>query len=281
MDTHTTLKLAPTVQLCNRVEMPKLGLGTSPLNDEEAASAVESALELGYRLIDTAENYGNERGVGEGLRNSGVPREEVFITTKINRESHGVEGAWQACERSMQRMGLDYIDLLLVHWPNPDQNLFVEAFRGLVDMLEQGKVRAVGTSNFKASHLQQLYEAGFTPNVNQIQLDPYHRQEEVLAVHPEYAIVTQAWRPLGRGTGLLQDPLITSIAARLGRTPSQIVLRWHMQHDYAVVVKSANPQHQAENLDVFDFSLSPADMIELDSLGRHDPDMLDSDVFGH
>ena len=189
----TPTSLAPTITLSNGVEMPQLGLGTWPMDDAEAARVVAQAIGMGYRLIDTAENYGNERGVGEGLRASGVPREQVFITTKFNKQWHSVEGAQQACDASLLRLGLDHVDLLLVHWPNPDQDRYVEAFEGLVRLLEAGKVRAIGTSNFKPTHLQRLFDLGLVPHVNQIHLDPYHGRHDVVQVHRERGIVTEAW----------------------------------------------------------------------------------------
>ena len=276
-----TVKPAPTVTLANGVEMPQLGLGTWPMNDAEAAVAVASALDMGYRLIDTAENYENERGVGEGIRNSRVSRADVFVTTKFNRKWHSVEGARQACEASLERLGLDYIDLLLVHWPNPDQDRYVEAYQGLVRLLEAGLVRAIGTSNFKPAHLQRLFDLGMVPHLNQIQLDPYHRRDDLVAIHRAKGIVTEAWRPLGYNNTMLADPVITGIAERLGRTPAQVVLRWHIQSGYLTCPKAADPKHQAQNLDIFDFALAAADMAALDKLDRPDPTMLDADSFGH
>lgn len=279
MNTHP--RLAPTVTLANGVKMPQLGLGTWPMNDAEAAVAVAQAIQIGYRLIDTAENYQNERGVGEGIRNSGIAREEIFVTTKFNRKWHSIEGARQACEASLERLGLDYIDLLLVHWPNPDQNRYVEAFQGLVKLLEAGVVRAIGTSNFKPAHLQRLFDLGLVPHLNQIQLDPYHRRDDLVAIHREKGIVTEAWRPLGCGNTMLQDPVVTRIAQAHGRTPAQVLLRWQVQQGFVTTPKSADAKRQAENLDVFSFALSEADMAALNQLGRHDPEMLDADSFGH
>lgn len=160
------IKPAPTLTLANGLPMPQLGLGTWPMNDAEAAVTVEAALRMGYRLIDTAENYENERGVGEGIRNSGVVRSEIFVTTKFNRKWHSVDGARQACEASLERLGLDCIDLLLVHWPNPDQGRYVEAYQGLVRLLEAGLVKSIGTSNFKPAHLQKLFDLGLVPHLN-------------------------------------------------------------------------------------------------------------------
>ncbi|MDA4107085.1 aldo/keto reductase [Mycolicibacterium holsaticum] len=276
-----TLKTAPDVTLANGVQMPHLGLGTWPMDDTEAARSVAGALRLGYRLIDTAENYENERGVGEGIRNSGVDRAEVFVTTKFNRRWHSVDGARQACEASLTRLGLDYLDLLLVHWPNPDQDRYVAAFEGLVQLLDAGLVRAVGTSNFKPSHLQRLFDRGMTPHVNQIQLDPYHLRPDLVALHRDRGIVTQTWSPLGRGNEMLSDPTVTVVAERHGRSPGQVVLRWHVQQGFVPTPKSADPGRQRENLDVFDFTLTDDDMAVLGSLDRPDPEMLDADSFGH
>ncbi|MDD2988035.1 MAG: aldo/keto reductase [Zoogloea sp.] len=276
-----TVPLAPSLTLTNGVRVPLLGLGTWPMNDDEAAVTVAEALRLGYRHLDTAENYGNERGVGEGLRRAGLPREEVFITTKFNRQWHSVDGARQACEASLARLGVDYIDLLLVHWPNPDQGRYVEAFQGLVKLQEAGRVRAIGTSNFKPAHLQRLFDEGLVPHLNQIQLDPWHHRDDLLAIHHQKGITTGAWRPLGCGNAMLADPVITAIATAHARTPAQVVLRWIVQQGIIATPKSANPLRLAQNLDIFGFTLSPAEMAALDTLDRPDPDMLDADSFGH
>lgn len=272
---------APTLSLANGVAMPQLGLGTWPMNDAEAAAAVASALQLGYRLVDTAESYQNEIGVGEGIRNSGIARHEVFVTSKFNRQWHSVAGARQACEASLERLGLAYLDLLLIHWPNPDQDRYVEAFAGLVRLQEAGLVRAIGTSNFKPAHLERLFAAGFVPQINQIQLDPYHRRDDLVALHRARGIVTEAWSPLGRGGAMLSDPAIVAAAHRHGRTPAQVVLRWHVQQGFVPVPKSADPGRLAENLAVFDFVLSADEMAALDGLDRPDPAMFDADRFGH
>jgi len=272
---------APTLTLANGVTMPLLGLGTWPMNDAEAAVAVAKALDMGYRLVDTAENYENERGVGEGIRKSGVSRADVFVTTKFNRKWHSVEGAREACEASLARMGLDYIDLLLVHWPNPDQDRFVEAYQGLVRLLDAGLVRAIGTSNFKPAHLQRLFDVGLVPHLNQIQLDPYHLRNDLVDIHRAKGIATGAWRPLGCGNAMLADPLITAVAERHGRSTAQVILRWLTQQGFVATPKSADPLRQAQNLDIFDFTLSADEMAVLGTLDRPDPDMLDADVFGH
>ena len=272
---------APLLTLSNGVEMPRLGLGTWPMNDSEAAETVALALDMGYRLIDTAENYENERGVGEGIRRAGVARGELFVTTKFNRKWHSVEGARQACEASLERLGLDYIDLFLVHWPNPDQGRYVEAFEGLVKLQEAGLVRAIGTSNFKPAHLQQLFDCGLCPQVNQIHLDPWHARSDHIEVHEARGIVTESWSPLGRANAMLADPAILDVARRHGRTPAQVILRWHTQLGYVPIPKSSNPKRLAENLDVFGFELSAEELAAIGALDRPNPEMLDSDVFGH
>ena len=275
------VNVAPTVILANGVKIPQIGLGTWPMNDSEAAVTVAQAIGLGYRLIDTAENYENERGVGEGVRAAGVDRSEIFLTTKFNRKWHSIDGARQACEASLQRLGLDYIDLLLVHWPNPDQDRYVEAFQGLVRLQEAGLVRAIGTSNFKPAHLQRLFDLGLVPQVNQIQLDPYHRRDDLVAIHRQRGILTETWTPLGRRNAMLADPAITAIAERHARTAAQIVLRWHVQQGFVPTPKSSDPGRLAENLNIFDFSLSADEMAVLDRLDRPDPTMFDADSFGH
>ena len=275
------LQPAPTLTLANGVKMPQLGLGTWPMNDAEAAVTVADALDMGYRLIDTAENYANERGVGEGIRQSGVSRADIFVTTKFNRKWHSVDGARAACEASLERLGLDYLDLLLVHWPNPDQGRYVEAYQGLVRLLEAGLVRAIGTSNFKPAHLQKLFDLGLVPHLNQIQLDPYHLRDDLVAIHRAKGIVTGAWRPLGCGNAMLADPTIVSVAERHGRTTAQVILRWLTQQGFVATPKSSNPTRMAQNLDIFDFTLSADEMALLGTLDRPDPDMFDADSFGH
>lgn len=272
---------APTLTLLNGVQMPQLGLGTWPMNDAEASTAVRQALLLGYRLIDTAENYGNEAGVGEGFRQSGIPRQEIFLTTKFNRQWHSETGPRHAAEASLKRLQMEYIDLLLIHWPNPDQDRYVDAFAAMVKLLKAGLVRAIGVSNFKPAHLDKLFAAGLVPHVNQIQLSPYLRRDDVVAVHRAKGIVTESWSPLGRGGDILLDPIIQNIAVAHGKKPSQIILRWHVQSGYVPTPKSANPDRQKENLDVFGFSLTADEIQALNGLNKPDMTMLDSDVFGH
>ncbi len=271
---------APVLSLRSGALIPQIGLGTWPLNDAEAADAVETAVGLGYRHFDTAENYRNESGVGEGLRRSGLDRAEVFITTKFNKEWHSFDGVRRAAEASLQRLGNEYVDLLLVHWPNPGQDTYVDAFRGMRALQDEGLVRAVGVSNFKPAHLQKLADAGLVPEVNQIQLDPYRPRRDVRAANAGLGTVTEAWSPLGKGGSLLEDPLLGSLAAKYGKTPAQVVLRWDIQSGIVTIPKSANPQRMAENLDVFDFELDNGEMGALDGLDAG-ASVTDSDAFGH
>ena len=272
---------ADTVALAGGVQLPQMGLGTWPMNDDEAAVAVKSALQIGYRHLDTAENYRNEVGVGQGIRDSGVAREEVFVTTKFNTEWHSVEGARTACEASLKRLGLDYVDLLLIHWPNPAQDRYVQAFEGLLKLRDAGLVRAVGVSNFKAAHLQKLFDAGLTPQVNQIELSPTRPRKELVALHRAHGIVTESWSPLDRGGDLLNADSIQKAAAAHGVTPAQVVLRWHVQQGLVAIPKSADPDRQRLNLDVFGFALSAAEMAAIDALEQPEPKLLDADRFGH
>ena len=274
---------APTISLRNGADIPVLGIGTSPLRGEDSVRQIRAAIEAGYRLIDTAENYGNEEAIGEGLRASGIDRDEVFITTKFNRRWHSVEGVRQAYDASRKRLGVDYIDLLLVHWPNPDQDRYVEAVQGLQKLLESGDLRAIGVSNYKPAHLQRvLDETGITPDVNQIQLSPYSTRDDCRAYHEEHGIVTVSWSPLGASSDdLRNDPTIVRIAEAHGKSPTQVVLRWHIQLGLVVIPRSSNPGRIAENIAVFDFDLSNEEMTTVTGLNRGDAEVTDSDQFGH
>jgi 2,5-diketo-D-gluconate reductase A len=275
--------LASTVQLIHGAQMPVPGLGTSPLRGAEAATAVRTAIETGYRLLDTAENYQNEDGVGRGIRDSGVDRAELFVTSKFNRHWHSVAGVQSAYQASLDRLGLDYLDLYLVHWPNPDQDRYVEAVRGLGALLESGALRAIGTSNFKPAHLQRvLDETGLVPDVNQIQLSPYATRKDSRAFHEAHQIVTESYSPLGAGsTELRADPTINEIARRYGKSAAQIILRWHIQLGLVPIPRSGNPDRMAENFKIFDFSLTDSDMDAISALDRGEVEVTDSDVFGH
>jgi 2,5-diketo-D-gluconate reductase A len=275
--------LAPTLSLRNGAEIPVLGIGTSPLVGEQSVRQVRAALDAGYRLIDTAENYRNEEAVGQAVRESGIDRSEIFITTKFNRRWHSVEGVRQAYEASLKRLGVDYIDLLLVHWPNPDQDRYVEAVRGLQAILDSGGLRAIGTSNFKPAHLQRVRnETGIIPDVNQIQLSPYATRNESRAYHAGHGIVTESYSPVGASGGELRsDPVITAIAKDHGKSPTQVVLRWHIQLGLVAIPRSSNPGRIAENIDIFDFELTDDEMSKISGLDRGESVVTDSDVFGH
>ncbi len=276
------IQLAPTVTLIHGSAMPVLGLGTSPLQGAEAATAVRTAIETGYRLIDTAENYHNEDAIGRGIRDSGIDRAELFVTSKFNRQWHSVAGVQRAHEASLDRLGFDYLDLLLVHWPNPDQDHYVDAVRGLGKLLDSGALPAVGTSNFKPAHLQRvLDETGIVPDVNQIQLNPYTTRDASRAFHADQQIVTESWSPVGASSDLRSDPVINRIAGRYGKSSTQVILRWHIQLGLVPIPKSANPDRMAENIDVFDFELEDADMEAITRLDRGEDQATDSDVFGH
>ena len=271
-----------TVKLSGGQEMPLVGLGTSPMDDATTERVVQEALELGYRLLDTAENYRNEEGVGRGLRASGVNREDVFVTTKFNVEWHGRDLARQACLNSLERLGLDYLDQLLIHWPNPGVDNYVDAWRGLLQLREEGIVRSVGVSNFKVSHLLRLQdETGELPEVNQIQLSPYIQRKEQTAFGKEEGVVSVAWSPIGKGGDLLQEPAVNRIADDLERTPAQVVLRWHLEHGHVVIPKTSRRERLSENLDLFGFQLGPDHLAELDALDQGDTGAADSDEFGH
>jgi 2,5-diketo-D-gluconate reductase A len=275
--------LERTVRLEHGAVLPRLGFGTSPMNDHDAERAVSVAIEAGYRLVDTAENYGNETGVGRAVRASGLPREDLFVTTKLNRKWHGVELVAQALAGSLERLGLEYVDLLLVHWPNPDQDRYVDAWRGLAALLADGRVRAIGLSNFKPAHIERLLtETGVTPDLNQIQLNPFTTRDASRQYDAEHGIVTQSWSPLGgRRANVLRDPTIEGVAERVGRTPGQVVLRWHLQLGLAVIPKSSDPARIRSNADVWDFALSEEDMTTISGLDQGEGAATDSDAFGH
>lgn len=271
----------PLLQLTNGAAMPAIGLGTHPMDDAEAGAAVVHAVEAGYRLIDTAENYHNEEGVGQGLARCGAPRAELFVTTKFNSEWHSVDGVRTTWDHSATRLGLDYIDLLLIHWPNPREGRYVEAWRGLVKLLEAGKVRAIGTSNFTPPQLGELIEAtGVVPDVNQIQLSPWWVRDAERAFHAEHGIVTEAWSPLGKGGALRAEPVLAAARAH-SVTPAQAVLRWHVQHGVVPIPKTTDPVRMAENIDVFGFELSAAEMESIDALDGTGSPAVDPMAFGH
>ncbi|MDX2391961.1 MULTISPECIES: aldo/keto reductase [unclassified Streptomyces] len=261
----------PTVKLNNGTLMPRLGYGVWQIPDTEARQAVGTALEAGYRSIDTAAVYGNEAGTGRALAASGVPRAELFVTTKL---WNGPSQTWdrdavlRAFEDSLAKLGLDHVDLYLIHWPRPMRDDFLTIWKTFEEIAADGRAKAVGVSNFRPRDLERLGEvSALVPAVNQIELHPLFPQEELRALHAELGIVTEAWSPLGQGKELLTLPAVAEIAARHGRTAAQVVLRWHLQRDNVVIPKSVTPSRIRENLDVFGFELDAADLAALDALG--------------
>jgi 2,5-diketo-D-gluconate reductase A len=268
----------PSIGLSNDVAMPQLGFGVFLVPADEVVEPVRVALETGYRLIDTAKLYGNEAGVGRAVADSGLPRDEVFVTTKVWNADHGFDATLAAFDRSLVLLGLDVIDLYLIHWPAPMLDRYVETWRALERLYAEGRARAIGVSNFTIDQLERLRaECDVTPMVNQVELHPGFVQEELRAYHQERGIVTEAWNPLGRGHGLLDDPVVTDLATTHGRTPAQVVLRWHVQLGSVVIPKSVQPQRIRENFDVFGFALTDDEMASLSALpgpGRVGPDPL-------
>ncbi|GAA3657303.1 MULTISPECIES: aldo/keto reductase [Streptomyces] len=257
----------PNIILNNGVRMPQLGFGVWQVPDEEATATVGHALASGYRSIDTAAIYQNEKGTGKAIAESGLPREELFVTTKVWNNDHGRDAALRAFDASLERLGLDYVDLYLIHWPAPGQDRYVETWKALEEIHADGRAKAIGVSNFKPTHLRRLMEeTEVVPAVNQIELHPNFPQAESRAFHAEHGIATEAWSPLGQGKGLLEDPVIAEIARKHGRTPAQVVLRWHLQTGNVVIPKSATPSRIEENIDVFSFVLDDDDMTGLSTL---------------
>lgn len=255
---------------------PQLGLGVWQVQNNEAATVVETALKSGYRSIDTAAIYGNEDGVGRGVSASGVARDDLFIATKLWNDRHGHDSAKEAFQESLDRLGLDYVDLYLIHWPAPRQNKFVDAWESLIQLRDEGRAKSIGVCNFNVPHLQTLLDqTGVLPVVNQIELHPGFQQAELREYHAEHDIVTEAWSPLGRGS-MLGHPALAPIAEKHGRSVAQIILRWHIQLGNMVIPKSVTPSRIQENIRVFDFSLDEADMAAIakldDPAGRTGPD---------
>ncbi len=244
----------PAYTLNDGTTLPALGLGTWPMKDDEAERAVRTALETGYRLIDTATNYRNETGVGRGVAAGGVPREEIVVTTKLPGRHHGYEETLASFEESRARLGLEYVDLYLIHWPLPRVDKYVDSWKAMIKLREDGLVRSVGVSNFTAEHIERLEkETGVLPSVNQIELHPLFPQDELRAFHERKGIRTESWSPLGRGSDLLDDPAVAAVADAHGVTPAQAVLRWHTQLGAVPIPKSGDPARQRANLDVFGF----------------------------
>ncbi|MGH3392655.1 MAG: aldo/keto reductase [Actinomadura sp.] len=257
----------PTITLNDGVAMPQLGFGVWQVPDAEAEEAVALALKAGYRSIDTAKIYQNEEGTGRAVRDSDVPREELFITTKLWNSDHGHDETLRAFDESMNRLGLDYLDLYLIHWPVPAQDKYLETWKAFEQLLAEGRVRAIGVSNFPVDHLQRLIDnAEVVPAINQIELHPNLAQAELRALHALHGIATEAWSPLGSGRGLLDDPALAAIAAKHEKTPAQVVIRWHLQLGNVVIPKTVTPARITENIDVFGFELDADDLTAIEAL---------------
>ncbi|MEV4941574.1 aldo/keto reductase [Streptomyces zaomyceticus] len=270
----------PTVTLNNGVEIPQLGFGVFQVSDAETTAAVGHALQAGYRSIDTAAVYGNEAGVGRALAASDVARDELFVTTKLWNTDQGYDSTLRAFDDSLAKLGLDHVDLYLIHWPAPARDLYVDSWRAIEKLVADGRVRTAGVSNFQPAHLRRLLDSSdLVPAVNQIELHPALQQRELRELHAVHSVATEAWSPLAQGA-VLAEPAIVDIAARHGKSPAQVVLRWHLQLGNVVIPKSVTPARIRENIDVFDFALSAGEMSELGALDRGlrtgpDPDALD------
>lgn len=272
----------PNHTLNDGTTLPAIGLGTYAMRGIPGADAMADALGQGYRLLDSAVNYENEGAVGKAIRMSGVPREEIRVTSKLPGRHHKKPNVTWCIEESLLRLGLDYIDLYLIHWPNPSQQLFVEAWEGMIEARERGLVRSIGVSNFLPEYLDELIaKTGVAPSVNQIELHPYFNQAEQRAADKARGILTEAWTPIGKGTALLSEAPIVAAAHKHGRTPAQVVLRWHYQLGVLPIPKSSDSGRRAENLAVFDFALDDADMAAIGTLTRQNGRLFDGDPRTH
>ncbi|WP_205697886.1 aldo/keto reductase [Conexibacter sp. SYSU D00693] len=269
----------PNIALNDGVEIPQLGFGVFQVPPEDTAETVTRAFEVGYRHIDTAKVYGNEAGVGDAFHASGLGREDVFVTTKCWNADQGFDSAKQALKASLERLRLDHVDLYLIHWPVPAKDRYLDTWKAFVELKDEGLTRSIGVSNFQPDHLRRIVdETGVTPSVNQVELHPYLVQQGLRREHADRGIVTEAWSPLAQGE-VLGDETITGIAQELGRTPGQVVLRWHLQRGNVVFPKSVTPERIKENFEVFDFDLSEEQLSALDGLDRGHRVGPDPDVF--
>ncbi len=272
----------PTYTLNDGSTIPAIGFGTAGLRGEAAVTATTSALEAGYRLVDTAVNYENEREIGEALRRSGVPRDELQVTSKIPGRHHKYDDAVASTHESLERLGLEHLDLHLIHWPNPRRGQYVDAWRALVDLRKQGLVRSIGVSNFTAEHLDRIIdETGVAPSVNQIEVHPLFPQAEMRRANEERGVRTESWSPLGKRQAPLAEAPVRAAAEAHGVTPGQVILRWQVQQGNLPIPKSATPSRQQENLDVFGFELDAAEMDAITALGRSDGRLFGGDPDSH
>ncbi|MEA5053334.1 MAG: aldo/keto reductase [Propionicimonas sp.] len=274
--------MIPSYTLNDGHQLPALGFGTYPLRGPDGVDAIVSALRTGYRLIDSAMNYDNEGAVGEAVRRSGIPRDEIMIASKLPGRHHAYEAAISCVHESLYRMQVDHLDLYLIHWPNPSVDRYAEAWQALVDLQRAGLLRSIGVSNFLPEHLDQVIaQSGVTPAVNQVELHPYFPQVEQRQANADRGIRTESWSPLGRGREIFGDPVITGIAEAHGRTPAQIVLRWQVQLGTVPLPKAASAERQQENLAVFDFSLDDDQVAAITALGRPDGRLFGADPASH
>lgn len=259
-----------SIVLNNGVRMPQLGFGVWKIPDDQVTQVLEKAFEIGYRSVDTARIYKNEEGVGRAVAESGIPREELFITTKVWNSDQGYENTLNAFEASLQRLGLDYVDLYLIHWPTPKYDQYVETYKALEKLYKDGRVRAIGVSNFDIDHLERiLNECEVVPAVNQVECHPYLQQKELKAFCKKHGIAVEAYSPLMNGKDALQDEVILKIAKKYGKTPAQVILRWHLQEGVIAIPRTVTPSRMEENFRVFDFELSEEDMKEIAALDRN------------
>ena len=266
----------PVLDLNDGRQAPQFGFGVWQIDDAAASEAVATAIQSGYRSVDTAAIYGNERGVGQGIARGGVPREEIFLTTKLWNADQGFDTTLRAFDESLKRLGTDYVDLYLIHWPTPARDRYVETWKAFQRLREEGRARSIGVSNFQPAHIERLIaETGVTPAVNQVELHPDFAQRELVAFNSRHRIVSEAWSPLGQGGELLGNPVLRELAGKHGRSVAQIVLRWHIQRGHMVIPKSQTPSRIRENIAIFDFALDDADMqaiAALDAGHRIGPD---------
>jgi 2,5-diketo-D-gluconate reductase A len=271
----------PDVTLNSGASIPQLGFGVFQIDPQDTAKTVQTAFEIGYRHIDTAQMYGNEAEVGEAIAHSGLSRDELFITTKCNNSNHGYDDSQRALDESLGKLGLEYVDLYLIHWPLPGKDLYVDTWKGFEQAAKDGKARSIGVSNFKAHHLDRLaQETSTTPAVNQIELHPHLQQPEMRSYDQQHGIATEAWSPIGQGKGVIDDSRIGAIAKAHGKTPAQVTLRWHIQLGNIIFPKSVTDYRIRENFEIFDFELTDEEMSAIGGLDQGkrlgpDPDQFD------